>query len=108
MLGAFAALLAADEESRPSGIAGQGRLIGHDVPREREQTRLIVPWDKKWAGPYGLNRIVVDGLWPPAQEGQVNFIDPEMWAEMNEDRWVFFDRGECSSLRTRTPSARSA
>ncbi|WVQ74648.1 hypothetical protein IAR50_004249 [Cryptococcus sp. DSM 104548] len=49
--------------------------------------RLIVAWDQLWDARYGLPRTVAESVF-----GDDNLIEPNEWAEMSGDGWVYFER----------------
>lgn len=78
-------------------VLGKGMGKGkHGAARDRYvPDQIIVPWDNRWHDVYGMNDMVVEGIWNDQH------IGPDQWAVLEEDMegsdgWIYFERSESS------------
>jgi hypothetical protein len=57
-------------------------------------SRLIIPWETGWHDRFGMNEMVVKGIWG---ENMAKVTTPEQWQEYGKDghSWAFFETSEC-------------
>lgn len=54
---------------------------------------MIIPWENNWHDRYGMNEMVVKGIWGSEMDG---VMGPTEWTRADADgrAWGFFERGE--------------
>jgi len=80
-----------------------GGIVGYASvePAIPEPERLLVPYGMNWRDRWGLNEMIVEGMFPKRecfgrhQSSYVAIVEQDQWNRVTGDgAWTYFERGE--------------